>query len=458
MATRHIKKRVACGIVGFLILLSGAIVWKRVHNVAIEWPRNIAFKKHNLDTREIKISQIDEPIWFVKTKNQTVAVFVRFKNEGARNFKDQPGLLNLLLSLLMKGAGKYDTTELRNVLDENSIDFAVNVGKDDSSFSLYLVPEKFQLAMEIMQDVLISAHFPEEKITTFKQEIKSELNQEKVYPEVIAREEMAKLMYSPDHPYYVTNNDILQNIDKYTRNDVIKAYNTLFDPRNAYVIVAGNISEEEVTLAFEKLFATLKMHKSNAFDKVEQKTEMLKHGEIVHINHDIPQTIVRFSHPGVKNDSEDWFAATVVALALGDGMKSRLFIELREKHSLVYDVVAGMAESDMLCLIEGTAGTDPQNVDELITRIKNVFRELADKGVTQEELDFKKNLIAESENLSSAPKVVSFLSVCRHRKVPLSKVNGYRRNFYNLKLEDVNSVARRLLDPNKLTFVAIGRR
>ncbi|MDR2464568.1 MAG: insulinase family protein [Holosporales bacterium] len=451
------KKRIACGIVVFSALLSGVIVWKRAHNVAIEEPRNIVFQEHNLDIKEIKIPSIDEPIWFVKTKNPTVAVFVCFRNEGTRNFKDKPGGLKLLFALLMQGAGKRNTTELKNVLDENDINFSADIGRDDSSFSIYVVPEKFQLAMDIAQDVLIHAHLPEEKIKIFQQEIEDDINQAKGSPCVIAGKEMAKLIYPPDHPYYITDDDVLNNINKYTKDDLLEIYKQLFDPRNAYVIIAGNISDEEVRQSFEKLFAELKKHKVSSFAKVKQKTEMQKCGEFNHIDHDIPQTIVLFTHPGVKSDSNDIFAAVLVNLVLGNGMNSRLFVELREKHGLVYDVGTSITESDMLCLIEGTAGTDPRNVNKLIGKIKDVFNDLAEKGITQEELDFQKKRISDSEDLSSAHKIVSFLAGCRNKKVPSSRVNSYRNNFYNLKLKDVNKVARKSFDSNKLTFVTVGR-
>jgi zinc protease len=141
----------------------------------------------------------------------------------------------------------------------------------------------------------------------------------------------------------------------------------------------------------------------------------------------------------------------------GGGGRSRLFTEVREKHGLVYDISTNMCEEDMMSLIQGGASTDPANRDKLIEKIKEIFNKLFQNGITPKELDFIKTSIAVSEDLSSAPKIVSFLSICRNREIQLSEVNGYINNFYDLKLEDVNNLVKKLFNPKKLTFVTVGR-
>ncbi|MDR1208528.1 MAG: insulinase family protein [Holosporales bacterium] len=451
------KKRIALYVIAFLALLSGAVTaWLRFSHVTIEEPRNIAFNEHNLDIKEIKIPSIDEPIWFVKTKNPTVAVLVCFKNEGARSFNDKPGLLPLVSSLLSQGAGPYNATELAQIWDANRIEISANFNSDDWSVSLYCVPEKFQLAMDLFREGALNAHLPEEKIEMFKREMKENIHQNRVYPESIAGEAMMKLMYTPDHPYFVTDGDVLSNIDKYTRNDLVKAYNKLFDPRDAYVIVAGNISEDEVKETFEKLFISLKKQNPNTFKSVEQDTKLFKEGEIIHLKYDAPQTIIAFRHPGIKRNAPERFAFIMANEILGRGVKSRLFTELREKLGLVYAVDSSTVMLDMISVVAGSTATEPKNRDVLISKIKEIFQSLAEKGVTQEELDFHKVSLAVSEDLSSASNIVSFLNLCKRMNIPFSKVNRYSHNFYDLALEEVNSVIKKSFDPNKLNFVTIG--
>jgi zinc protease len=442
--------------VAFLLLSIVVGFWAHSRKFTIEEPRNIAFQEHTLDIKEIKIPSLEKPIWFVKTKNPTVAIFICFRNEGARNFKEKPGILTLLFRLIEQGAGPYGTTELKQVSDANSLNISIGANIDDSYLSTYIVPEKFQLAMDLLQEHLINAHLPEDKIAMYVQEIKERVTQGLVYPENIADDEMMKLLYHPDHLYFITDNDVLNNIDKYTRDDLVAVYNKLFVPRNAFVIVAGNISEGEVKEAFEKLFTALRKHKSNSFEKVEQDTKLFKKGEIVHLKYDTPQTIVLFSHPGIKSDTKERYAFIIANEILGVGGAARLFYELREKLGLVYAISSDVICQDMLSYVAGSACTDPKNRDMLIGKVKDIFRELAEHGIIQEELDSQKIAIAVSCDLSSAPKIVAFLGKCRRLGIPFNAVNHYSHNFYDLTLEEVNGVIKEAFDADKLNFVTIG--
>jgi zinc protease len=455
-------KRQACKciyIAAFLALSLAVGFWVYSKKSAIEEPRNVEFQEHTLDIKEIKISQVEEPIWFVKTKNPTVAMHICFKNEGSRNFKDKPGLLPLLFLLLEQGAGPYNATEWRKICSANSVNLSYHINSDILCVSLYIVPEKFQLAMDLLRDGLLNAHLPEDKIDMFKQQIKEDIYQGRIYPSTLAQEEMMKLVYPQDHPYYVTDDDILKSIDKYTREDLVAAYNKLGDPKDAQVIVVGNISEEEVVASFEKLFASLKKHKSNSFKKVEQSTHLFKEGEVIHLKHEDPQnqqTIVLFSHPGVRSNTKEIFAFTMANAVLGSGRRSRLWTELREKLGLVYYADSVLVVLDMASSLRGSASTDPKNRKILISKIKGIFKELAETGITQNELDLQKIALAVSEDLGSAPNIISFLVSCRRWEIPLSEVNRFSHNYYNLTLKGINDTLRKVFDPSKLNFVTIG--
>lgn len=431
--------------------------WIIFRTPPIEEPRKIQFQNYNLDIKEIYISNVKEPIWFVKTKNPTVALLVLFKNEGKRSFKDQPGIFSLVFSLLLQGAGPYDSTELRKILDRNSISLSLQGGSDSSKVTLYVVPEKFQLGMDILQEVMINAHFPEKEILNSKQDINTGLRQSLISPDVIANEEMVRLMYPPEHPYCITRNDVLKNIDKYTRADLIEAYNKLFVSQNAQIMVAGNISEEELKAACEKLFSALAKHKANSFEDVKQETNLYKEGTTIHLMHDSPQTGILFTHPGVESNSKEKYAFDIANMVLGIGPRSKLYTELREKQGFVYSINFDVSEYAMSSYINCWTQTDPENRDILIAKIREIFKEFADKGMTQEELDSRKIAIAASDDLSSAPNITLFLYNCRSQNVPLGEVNNFMNNYYNLELAEINSVIKKIFDFRKLIFVSIGK-
>lgn len=425
--------------------------WER----PIQEPQNIHFQERHLDVQELQVPHLPLPVWFVKTKNPTVAMSIEFPDEGERNFSQQPGLFSLLSALIEEGVGPYSKTELKNVLDEHCLNVSCSGGDDSWGFSLYAVPEKWELGVDILLDYMLHAHLPEKELERIRKNKKDSVWQTMIYPGAVASEGMNQLLYPKDHPYSWSFERTLQGLETCTREDIVKAYKQLFDPRHARVVVAGNLEPEEVVRVLFKLFSALAQERKNDFKKVQQETGFYKEGVVQHISHEAPQTIVSFALPSVRDDSPDVFAARVACDVFGGGTQSRLFTELREKLGLVYGIGAGRSCGDMSALVRGNARIDPQNREVVVRKIREVLELLVEKGITAKELEAFKVAYALSENLHSAPKIVAQLAVYRVWGVPVSQVNTYPRNMMNLTIEKVNTFLKGV-DPHRLTVLTVG--
>jgi len=90
--------------------------------------------------------------------------------------------------------------------------------------------------------------------------------------------------------------------------------------------------------------------------------------------------------PGVNRDDKRRFAMAVLSSALGGGMSSRLFQEIREKRGLAYSVYSyaqQFAGSGFLALY---AGSTPSKAVEVIKIMRGVLEDVASNGLTSEEL------------------------------------------------------------------------
>ena len=91
-----------------------------------------------------------------------------------------------------------------------------------------------------------------------------------------------------------------------------------------------------------------------------------------------------FESPGVRDDAA--YAAQIYATALGGGMSSRLFQELRERRGLCYTIFAQAGAYDDTGLITLYAGTGPEQIRELTDLTMDELRRAAD-GLSAAELD-----------------------------------------------------------------------
>jgi len=90
--------------------------------------------------------------------------------------------------------------------------------------------------------------------------------------------------------------------------------------------------------------------------------------------------------PGLTQTDERRPVAGVLATVLGGGMSSRLFQEVREKRGLAYSVYAYASQYSDQGLFGMAAGTGPAHVSEVVSVMKEIFADIADSGITDEEL------------------------------------------------------------------------
>jgi predicted Zn-dependent peptidase len=105
------------------------------------------------------------------------------------------------------------------------------------------------------------------------------------------------------------------------------------------------------------------------------------------VHRDLSQGNLCIGMPGVARDHEDRWALDLLGAVLGDGMSSRLFLELRERRSLAYDV-ATFASSYADCGTFGVhAGFDPDHAEEVVTAIGRELERICTDPVAAHELE-----------------------------------------------------------------------
>ncbi len=407
-----------------------------------------------LDLEEVK-STIKEPIWLVKTKNPVVAFRIRFKNEGERSFS--PGLLDIVVSTLMEGAGNRDATALKKVLDDNSISMSISSSLDELTVDVSTVSSNFGLSIDILSDIISKAHLKAEKLEINKQGLMVSLQQNKFSTGTLADDAMKQIIYPGDHPYRITTDDLMKHIPTYTKEQCDGCYKSMFSADDAVITIAGNIDGKVVEEEFKKLFASVAA-KKNDFKNAVQNTDLPHQEKPVHVELDNPQSTVLFSLPGLQRTSQERFALRIANLVFGSGgFSSKLFKHVRNQHGLVYGIFSQISDFDMHSHISGMAKTRPENVSLVIKDIKEECAKLYNDGITKEELEYFKTHKFSKNVIGSTNAALDFVDGCRFDYIKLENVNHALNNYYNLTVEDVNKVIKKVFDPKTLVFVSSGK-
>lgn len=409
------------------------------------------FSQVQLELEELKID--DNSIWLIKTENSIFALSIAFKNEGYRSFSDAPELLHLVVDVAGRGAGKFDSTGWVNIFKEKGIDLVTYIDDDKIWVSVSGVVENFKIAMSLLADMLTKANLLEKIIAIRKQASIENWKQSKFILEDAADEKIHQVLFAKGHPYYHCINEALKKIPQYTREQFQKCYDSIFAAKDACIVFSGFIDKKEIETEFAALLQKLSCKKNNFID-VKEDLECTKSDitrcEPLHNE----QAIILFAEPIAFANDEEKFAARIANKIFGElVLESRLFKEIRIKAGLCYTISSALAELDLGKYFVGNIKTQKNNIDKVIELVKKEYDKFCKDGITQEELDYAKMKIFSNNVFMTAKSIVDFVANLRTDNVAIQNINSYLQNYFNLTVEKVNVVIKKMFHSEKLIFI-----
>jgi predicted Zn-dependent peptidase len=153
------------------------------------------------------------------------------------------------------------------------------------------------------------------------------------------------------------------------------------------VSVSGNIKHRKVIALIESALARDGFLDRVSAPEIRKSTPYTRSkGSVGLLARKSEQAHLFFGLPSVDRDDPRRFAVGVLSAALGGGMSSRLFQEVREKRGLAYSVYSYAQQFSGTGHLGFYAGTAPKNAKEVIKVFRGVLEEVAGNGLSSEEL------------------------------------------------------------------------
>lgn len=162
--------------------------------------------------------------------------------------------------------------------------------------------------------------------------------------------------------------------------------------------------------------------------------------------------------PGVHRTHPDRWALDLLGAVLGDGMSSRLFLELRERRSLVYDI-STFSTSYADCGTVGIhAGFDPDQAEAVVSTILDQLDQVTQDPVSQAELDRARAYTRGRLELrmEDSAAVAAWIGTGESLLPRIETVEEVIEHFEAVTVEDLLAVARRYLRPEFVRLAALG--
>ncbi len=338
---------------------------------------------------ENKITRLKNDIEFFYKRNQDTPRAALCINFALCDYNNKPGVNGLMARLLFQGTKTKTAEQIAEEFDSCGIDFIVEMKMDYLRFRFLSLNEDFEHAVELVTDLIKNSTFEEfeKEKAKYNGEIIAELDS----PRQKAMDGFAKNICE-GHAYSVTNTVVLENLQNVTKEQVVKAYEKLFQNSKKVITFVGDIDKEKVENILNKNLGDIPTGSSQAVLDWPKPLETKKEIEIIH-NGNQSHIIKGWRTPTFN--SEDYPALLLLNIILGaSGLSSRLFLELRDKKGLAY-VVRSSYEAFLLSAgFSIYIATEPKNIEVSLKGFDEEIEKIKTIEVSEEELEnAKTNLI-----------------------------------------------------------------
>ncbi len=421
----------------------------------------ILFVASALPSQAIEIKKVVSPsgieAWLVRdTSIPLFSIEFSFRSGQTHDPKGKAGLSNLVSGLLDEGAGPLNSKLFQAELQNRSIQMNFAAGRDTFQGSLKALNKHRDKAVELLALALTQPRFDTEPVERLRQQTLVGLKHQSTNPDYIAGRTWSKVIYG-EHPYSTASSGTEETINSINRADLIDFVKQRFAKNQLIVGATGDITAKELGPLLDQAFSALP--NEIELPKIAKAPEKIQ-GETYVVNLDVPQSSIIFGQPGVKRSDTDWYTALLMNYILGGGgFGSRLYTEIREKRGLAYSVGTHLYPMQLSALIFGSAGTKNGRVAESLNLVKSEWSRMRNSGVTKEELERAKSYLTGSFplRLNSTNAIARMLVSIQYHDLGIDYIDK-RASYINAVSRDrIAKLANRLLDPDKLTFVVVGK-
>lgn len=393
--------------------------------------------------------------WLVEEHSiPIVSIDILFRGGASIEPADKHGATYLMTGLLEEGAGQYDATGFLEATEALAARFSFDTSRDLVSISATVLKENLNPSMELLRIALTEPSFDEIAFERVREQVNSIIRRAETNPRSMGGSRFRTLAFG-DHPYARNLEGTLESVAALTPQDMREVHRTALTHDRIVVGVVGDITPEELAELLDTVFSALPESSS----EIVPLTSMQAGGGIDIIDHPSPQSVAIFGHAGIMRDDPDYIAAYVMNHILGTGFTSRLNQEIREKRGLTYGVASFLTPYDRAGLYMGSISSSNENIAEAIGLIRDEWAKMADNGVTQEELESAQKYLTGSYPLrfDSNGAIASILAGLQFADLPIDYVTTRNDAVNAVTVEDINQVASRLVQPDKLRFVIVGQ-
>lgn len=348
--------------------------------------------KSNSTRQSVQRTTLDNGITLIVVENPTADIIagrLYLKNAGTRvEPLSQAGVSHLLSTVITKGTSNLNAEAIAEKIESVGAGLTAESANDYFAVSLKTVSQDFPDILQLAGEMMRVPSFPESEIELEKSLTQQNIRAQQEQPFNLAFNQLREQMY-PQHPYGVSVLGTEETVASLTREDIQHYHQTYFRPDQLVISLAGRITLPEAIQTVTQVFGD--WQSPTTPQPTPSLPTLTPQPFSKKLTQNTQQTIIMLGYLTAPIHDADYPTLKLINTYLGNGLSSRLFVELREKQGLAYDVSAfyptRLEPSHFVTYI----GTAPENVEVALKGLRQEVQRLCEVKLTAEELEASQN-------------------------------------------------------------------
>ena len=356
---------------------------RRIFWMSMNADTTLPYEKTTLDNG-LRVVSCEMP----HTRSVAISVLV---GVGSRYESDcEAGLSHFIEHMVFKGTERRpDPVQISGAVEGHG--GVINAGTEQE-LTVYwckVAQPHFADSLELLFDMLRNSLYKADDIERERQVIHEELAMIHDYPTARVDSLIDEMLW-PDHPMGRDIGGTSESVDGIMRDALLRHMSEFYTPARIVVSVAGSVPHGQVVSEMADLsrdWPVVSPDDPTPVVHIQRESQLrleYRKTEQLHLS---------IALPGLAIDHPDIHALDLLSVILGEGMSSRLFVELREKRGLAYDVHSGVSHFTDTGAFVISAGVDPSGSYEAVPAILEQVAAVRD-GIPEDELERAKRLVA----------------------------------------------------------------
>jgi len=406
---------------------------------------NTIYNKTVLDNG---IRVVTEQIPHVRSVSIGVWIDVGSRDETVEN----NGISHFLEHMVFKGTKHRKAHQIAQSLESVGGYINAFTSKEHTCYYARVLDEHIERAIDVLSDIIQHPLFDEKELEKEKLVVLEELRNEEDEPDELVHDYFERNLFSP-HPLSFTVLGTKENIIHFSQHDLRTYLQEHYTMNRTVIAAAGHLEHQNVVQLVQEYFRYLP-NGQNEFPrlKMDKKRHISKTEEI---SKPINQAHVCLGTKifGVRNKQR--YPLLVLNTLLGDGMSSRLYQNIREKHGIAYSIYSFANLMSDIGSFGVYVGTDKKHIASSIELVGKELDKLKVKSISNAELQRTKEQLKGSMMLS--------LESMSNRMMRLGRGELYYHSYTTLDsiikridsvtAEEINEVANQLFQENNFSAV-----